>query len=231
MSTKSEGHRGLESSRVQVEALAALGDLLERSRGGQQPLYKYGFSGMIEDFPVHFLAWATVVRSLDDRYGISDSLSTALECACGASVNDSAMAKHFDEVAEVLAALEHDGSAELEERLREFDFQVPAMQMVILTTQDALRTAAHKSGKPEVVLIEETRAAFSDRSRGGASSGTHGMNPVSEHSRSVDPSRHRAQKVLREVFCTARRYPVRAIAVTAAAGFVGGLIRTKIRKR
>lgn len=150
-----------DSERLSAEALAAVDDLSRRARRAPPARDTVGLSGTVEGFPERFLAWTWLARRLSDRYDLPEPLTVSLQRAMVGVTRDEEMSEHEHDVAAVLDAQDRGDADEVESRLESFDSPVsqgPAMQMIVLTTDEVLARAARKCRRFRAEVAEEMRS-------------------------------------------------------------------------
>jgi hypothetical protein len=152
---------GKDSDLLSAEVRAAMEDLKRRAQGEPPARDTVGLSGTVDAFPERFLAWTWLARALSERYELSEPLSTSLKRAMIGVTHDEEMSAHEHDVAAVLDAQDRGVAEEVDSRLQSFDSPVsqgPAMQMIVLTTEQVLRHAARKSKRFQGEVLETIRA-------------------------------------------------------------------------
>lgn len=153
------------SDRLSDEVEAALEDLKRRVQGDPPTRDTVGLSGTVVGFPERFLAWTWLARRLSDRYELSEPLSVALKRAMIGITHDEEMSEHERDVIAVLDAQGRGDAEEVDSRLEAFDSPVsqgPAMQMIVLATEQILRDASRKSRQFETEVLDSIRAEMKE---------------------------------------------------------------------
>lgn len=108
-------------------------------------------TGVIEDFPARFLAWAWLARCLKEQYGLPETISSYAYAAVERGTNDPEMMDHLRDVQAVLDTQDLGSLSGIDERLGEIEewpANLGAMGIIVETVVYMARVAAHRAGVP-----------------------------------------------------------------------------------